>query len=75
MSNISENNFCTCHITKCARHPMNHNEGCTPCMKHNLEQGKVPNCLFKKVSGDTSQVHDLTIKGFVEFYHAVNGKH
>lgn len=62
------NHFCTCPVTQCPRHPSNHHQGCDPCMKDNLEKGKMPACLFRAVSDDVSGVSDYTIKGFVDFY-------
>lgn len=38
MKSNDTKNFCTCPVTKCPRHPMNHDEGCTPCIKDNLEK-------------------------------------
>lgn len=73
MTNTGAISFCTCPVTKCPRHPMNHSDGCTPCIKDNLEKGKMPACMFKAVSEDVSEARDWTIKGFVEFYHKVNG--
>lgn len=40
----------------------------TPCMKDNLEKGKMPACMFRAVNDDVSEVRDDTIKGFVDFY-------
>lgn len=60
--------FCTCVVRGCPRHPANHNDGCDPCIKDNLEKGKMPTCFFLSVSDDVSDVKDYTVKGFVEFY-------
>lgn len=60
--------FCTCPVTQCPRHPENHNCGCDPCIKDNLEKGKMPACMFKAVCDDVSEVKDFTMKGFVVFY-------
>ena len=60
--------FCTCPVVKCPRHPSNHDRGCDPCIKDNIERGKMPACMFKVVNEDVSQVKDFTIKGFVDFY-------
>lgn len=38
MKSNDTKNFCTCLVTKCPHHPMNHDEGCTPCIKDNLEK-------------------------------------
>lgn len=75
-SNVTnQEHFCTCEITKCLRHPDNHDEGCDPCMEHNLKLGRIPLCMFKAVEGDMSEAKDLSLKGFVNYYlkyHDVN---
>ncbi len=68
----NDKHFCTCPMTKCPRHPFNHNEGCDPCIKNNLQHGKMPACMFKAVSENTDQVKEWTIKGFMEFYNNIN---
>ncbi len=66
---MSENrHFCTCPVTKCRYHPINHDKGCDPCMESNIKDGQVPNCLFQAVNPDISGVKDFSIKGFVQFY-------
>lgn len=60
--------FCTCHVKQCPKHPLNHNNGCDPCMQDNIAKGKMPTCMFKAVSDDLGAVKDYTIKGFVDFY-------
>ena len=42
--------FCTCADHSCPLHPVNHDKGCTPCMKKNLQAGEVPSCLWNQVS-------------------------
>ena len=64
--------FCTCHVTACPHHPSNHDRGCDPCIKSNLEKSKMPSCMFLAVSEDLSAVKDYSIKGFVDFYLKVN---
>lgn len=68
----AKKHFCTCPITQCSRHPSNHDKGCDPCIKDNLEKGKMPACMFKVAHDDISDVKDFTIKGFVNFYLKVN---
>ena len=60
--------FCTCPVVQCPRHPSNHDEGCDPCIKDNLEKGKMPACMFKAVSDDVDDVRDFSLQGFVDFY-------
>ncbi len=66
--------FCNCVVKQCPKHPQNHNEGCDPCIKDNLENKKIPTCFFLAVSEDVSDVSDYSIKGFVDFYLGAEGK-
>ena len=40
--------FCTCGDLSCPNHPANHDQGCTLCIRKNLELGEIPSCFFKK---------------------------
>lgn len=60
--------FCNCPVTKCPRHPSNHENGCDPCIKDNIMKKKMPACMFRAVCDDVSNVDDYSIKGFVEFF-------
>lgn len=60
--------FCSCPATKCPRHPLNHENGCDPCIKDNIMKKKMPACMFQAVHDDVSEVRDYSIKGFVEFF-------
>ena len=40
--------FCTCKDTACRFHPVNHNEGCTPCIEANLKGGEIPSCFVNQ---------------------------
>lgn len=62
------NHFCNCPVTKCPRHPSNHDMGCDLCIKDNIEKKKMPACMFRVVNDDVSKVNDYSMKGFVEFY-------
>lgn len=44
--------FCTCTDHDCPFNPVNHDQGCTPCIAKNLREHEVPTCLFKAVSPD-----------------------
>lgn len=65
--------FCTCHVVKCAKHPLNHNEGCDLCIESNIKSKKMPTCMFRAISEDVSNVNDYSIKGFVDFFMKHNG--
>lgn len=41
--------FCTCTDTKCPYNPVNHDQGCTPCIAKNLREGEIPSCFFKSI--------------------------
>ena len=62
------NNFCTCPVTQCPRHPSGHKNGCDPCIIDNLKKKKMPACFFVVVNDDVSEVTDYSMKGFVEFF-------
>lgn len=55
-------------MSKCPRHPSNHDRGCDPCIQDNLERGKMPACFFKVVHNDVSNLRDYSIRGFVDFF-------
>ena len=40
--------LCTCQDKACPLNPVNHDNGCTPCIAKNLELGEIPSCLFLK---------------------------
>lgn len=63
-----DTNFCNCPKTECPQHPNNHREGCSLCIKDNINKKKIPTCMFKAINDDTSTVKDLTFKGFVDFF-------
>lgn len=48
---MSENRveFCTCQSLDCPNHPTNHERGCTPCIKKNLDRGEIPSCFFSLI--------------------------
>ncbi len=60
--------FCTCPVSGCPRHPSQHALGCDPCIKDNLEKGKMPACFFHAVHEDMSEVKEYTVKAFVAYY-------
>lgn len=50
---MCKNDFpmCTCGDTACPNHPTNHSDGCTRCIKKNLELGEIPSCFFNAQKG------------------------
>lgn len=43
--------FCTCGDLKCPFHPVNHDQGCTPCIAKNRKLGEIPSCFFNQLGG------------------------
>ena len=41
--------FCTCGDTECPFNPVNHDQGCTPCIAKNLREGEIPTCFYKMI--------------------------
>ncbi len=41
--------FCTCTDRECPFHPVNHDQGCTPCIAKNLKEGEISSCFFNSV--------------------------
>ena len=39
--------LCTCKNLKCKYHPINHDNGCTPCIEINLKTRDIPNCFYE----------------------------
>lgn len=68
MSETRVPSFCTCLDTKCPLHPINHANGCNPCIAKNLQKGEIPTCFFKKVNPDISSLKEFTVESFVNFY-------
>ena len=66
--NMDSEPFCTCTNLTCKLHPNNHSKGCDPCIQKNLKLRELPNCMFKLINEDISEVKDSTVEGFVDFY-------
>ena len=59
-------NFCTCTVFDCKAHPRNHNDGCDPCIKKNLELGEVPACFWNNVAA-VKGTTDYSAENFAKF--------
>jgi len=59
--------MCTCRDKKCPHNPCNHDLGCTPCIRKNLQLREIPSCFFNMVGG----VEGLTSFHFEDFAKAV----
>ena len=46
---IKKVQFCTCNDYDCPFNPVNHDQGCTPCIAKNLNAGETPSCFFNKL--------------------------
>ena len=44
--------FCTCTDTDCTFNPVNHDQGCTPCIAKNLKEREIPSCFFHLAGGE-----------------------
>lgn len=42
--------FCTCADHECPLNPVNHDQGCAPCIAKNLKEDEVPSCIWNKIS-------------------------
>lgn len=61
--------FCNCPNQPCKFHPANHDQGCDPCIKSNLDSKKMSACFFLAVSENIDGLTSYSIDSFVEFYH------
>ena len=69
--------FCNCADRECPLNPVNHDKGCTPCMKKNLMAGEVPSCLWNLVSSREERQReggDYKIGSFAEMVQRKRGK-
>ena len=44
--------FCTCTDYKCPCHPVNHDQGCTLCIRKNLHEKEIPSCFFHDIDSE-----------------------
>ena len=59
--------FCTCKVTSCKNHPLNHSEGCDLCIQKNLKSGEIPACFWLQISDDLSGYKTYTYQDFSDF--------
>lgn len=59
--------FCTCKVTSCKNHPLNHSEGCDPCIRKNLKSCEIPSCFWLQISDDFSGYSTYTYADFTDF--------
>lgn len=64
---MEKKHFCTCKDLKCKLHPTNHNLGCDPCVKKNLNNGEIPSCFFRDIHDDLTGQESFTYKAFSDF--------
>ena len=50
--------FCTCPHTACPLHPVNHGQGCAPCVAKNLKLREIPNCFFQLIDANGVRTGD-----------------
>ena len=41
--------FCTCTDYKCPFNPVNHDQGCSPCILKNLKMKEIPSCFYHDI--------------------------
>ena len=41
--------FCTCTDHACPFNPVNHDQGCSPCILKNLTEKEIPSCFHKDI--------------------------
>ncbi len=51
--------FCTCTDYDCPFNPVNHDQGCSPCILKNLKMKEIPSCFY----------HDIDREKPTENYH------
>lgn len=61
-------NFCTCHVTSCDKHPTNHEKGCDLCIQKNLARKEIPTCFFLKVSSEVDDLTEFSFESFIKFF-------
>ena len=44
--------FCTCTDHRCPFHPVNHGQGCDPCIQKNLRLKEIPSCFFHDIDAE-----------------------
>ncbi|WML34514.1 DUF6485 family protein [Clostridium sp. OS1-26] len=65
--------FCTCKNYSCKLHPLNHDQGCNPCMKKNLNIGELPSCFFRAVSEELRDVKVIKDSSYEAFAKLILG--
>jgi hypothetical protein len=58
--------FCTCTSFDCTSHPKNHENGCDPCIKKNLELGEIPACFWANVT-EVKGESEYSAENFAKF--------
>ena len=52
---IKKVQFCTCNDYDCPFNPVNHDQGCKPCIAKNLKAGETPSCFFNKLDPEKKE--------------------
>ena len=56
---------CTCGDTNCPFNPVNHNQGCGPCILKNLSLREIPSCFFNLLD-DHGIPHQYSFEDFAK---------
>lgn len=59
--------FCPCVDYECSANPVNHDQGCTPCVQNCLQDRDIPVCFFRALEPDMEREQDYSYRGFAAF--------
>ena len=65
--------FCTCTDTGCPCHPVNHDQGCLPCVLKNRNRKEIPSCFFNLVDS-SYEGGSYTFEDFAALVAAAKGE-
>ena len=66
MKSIDAAKICTCRDRDCPNRPVNHDQGCTPCILKNLTRREIPSCFFN-LAGGTAGLDSFYFEDFAIF--------
>lgn len=59
---------CPCTDYDCEFNPVNHDQGCTLCVRDSVRTNEIPKCFFEKIGADLDKVEDWTFEAFAKEY-------
>jgi hypothetical protein len=60
----SSSPFCTCTDYGCENNPVNHGDGCNPCIESSVDDREIPRCFFIKAGDDVDVREDWSFEAF-----------